>query len=341
MAQLKSVNPPNRFQSKWIEWLDEVPDQPLQVFEERAKSIVSTNDSPDIALKHSVNPYRGCFHACAYCYARPSHQYLDFGAGTDFERKLVVKVNAPELLRETFDSKKWKGEPIVFSGNTDCYQPLEHQYELTRRCLRVCVEYRNPVYIITKGALVRRDLDLLLELKESAHVSVIISLAFSDDDESRLVEPGAPRPSVRLRALRELSEAGIRTGISLSPLIPGLNDRQIPEIMAAAAAAGATTAFSVLLRLPAEVREVFAQRIEAAFPTRAAKMLSQIRDMKDGELNRSEFGTRMKGSGPRWEALKWLFDEQCKKYGFNTGHSKELAPTFRRPTAQLSLFEGK
>jgi DNA repair photolyase len=206
MPPVLNNNPPNPFHHSQVEWID-APEETLQVYEEQARSILSENDSPDISFRYSLNPYRGCFHACAYCYARPSHHYLDFGAGTDFERKIVAKVNAPALLRETFMRPRWQGEPIVFSGNTDCYQPLELSYALTRGCLEVCREFKNPVFIITKGAIIRRDIDLLKELHRCASVHVTMSIAFSDDELSRLIEPGAPRPSVRFRALEELAAA--------------------------------------------------------------------------------------------------------------------------------------
>ncbi len=339
---LKHVNnPPNPWSSSSIEWLDEPPPFRLQVFEEQAKSIISSNDSPDIGFRHSINPYRGCFHGCAYCYARPSHQYLDFGAGTDFERKIVAKVNAPKLLRETFERRRWSGDLIVFSGVTDCYQPLEASYRLTRACLELCLEYRNPVAIITKGALIRRDIDILSQLHRAARIQVFCSIAFSDDEVSRAIEPFAPRPSIRFRAMRELAQAGIPVALGLAPVIPGLNDSQIPEILARAKENGARAAFMTLLRLPAEVLPVFTERLERAFPNRSAKVLNQLKAMKGGVLNRSEFGTRMHGDGPQWEAVRWLFKNSCRQLGLNTNEEAAIppgSPTFQRPTKQLNLF---
>ena len=186
-------NPPNRYVQYSYEWLDVPPETHLEIFEERSRTVLSTNDSPDVGFGFSVNPYRGCFHACAYCFARPTHQYLDFGAGTDFERKIVVKINAPQLLEKEFWAPKWSGDTIVFSGVTDCYQPLECQYELTRRCLEVCARFSNPVSIITKGALVTRDIDVLLRIQERSSVRVFISIPFADDELSKKIEPGAPR----------------------------------------------------------------------------------------------------------------------------------------------------
>lgn len=341
MSPAKVSNPPNPWSASSVEWLDEPPPFKLQVYEETAKSIVAKNQSPDVGFSYSVNAYRGCFHGCAYCYARPTHQYLDFGAGTDFERKIVVKTNAAELLKQEFERRAWKGDEIVFSGVTDCYQPLEASYELTRSCLKVCLEYKNPVTIITKGALVRRDIDILSALSKVARVTVITSLAFSDDKFSRKIEPYAPRPSIRLRAMRELHDAGIRVGVGIAPVIPGLNDTQIPDILERAYACGARLSFMTLLRLPLEVKEVFSQRLKEQFPDRAQKVLNQLAAMKGGVLNRAEFGTRMHGDGPQWEAIKWVYDQTCNRLGMNSGDEVCERPqkaTFERPVSQLRLF---
>jgi len=228
-------NPPNPWESVHAEWLGEPPEAELEVYEEEAKSIISENDSPDVGFRFSVNPYRGCFHACAYCYSRPTHQYLGWGAGTDFDRKIVVKVNAPELLRKEMMRRSWKGETLVFSGVTDCYQPLEAVYEITRRCLEVCVEFRNPVGIVTKGALVKRDVDLLSRLARESEAMVYVSVPFADDAAGRAMEPHAGLPSQRLETIAVLSEAGIRTGVAIAPIIPGLNDSDIAPVLARAA----------------------------------------------------------------------------------------------------------
>ncbi|MBN8548739.1 MAG: PA0069 family radical SAM protein [Deltaproteobacteria bacterium] len=341
MTPAQVSNPPNPWSASTIEWLDEPPPFKLHVYEETAKSIVARNQSPDIGFGFSVNPYRGCFHGCAYCYARPTHQYLDLGAGTDFERKIVVKTNAAELLKREFEKRSWQGDEIVFSGVTDCYQPLEASYEITRACLKVCLEYKNPVAIITKGALIRRDLDILSALNRVAKVTVITSLAFSDDKVSRRIEPYAPRPSIRLRAMKELCDAGIPVGVGVAPVIPGLNDSQIPEILERAYDAGARFSFLTLLRLPLEVKPVFIERLEREFPDRAKKVLSQVAAMKGGVLNRSEFGTRMHGDGPQWQAIEWLYEQTCRRLGMNI--REESSPqrresTFERPISQLSLF---
>ena len=203
------ANPPNPWQSRHVEWLEEPPEAELTIFEEEAKSVLAENKSPDVGFRWSVNPYRGCYHACAYCYARPSHQYLDFGAGTDFDRKIVVKINAPEVLERELSRRSWKRESITLSGNTDCYQPLEASYELTRRLLQVCAKHANPVGIITKGALIRRDLDVLSELARKASVKVFLSIPFADEAVGRKLEPGASSPSKRFETMKALTDAGI------------------------------------------------------------------------------------------------------------------------------------
>jgi DNA repair photolyase len=334
-------NPPNPWESTYVEWIGEPPEAKLDVFEEKSRSILAENESPDVGFRWSLNPYRGCFHACSYCYARTSHEYLGFGAGTDFDRKIVVKVNAPQLLRREISRRSWKGELIIFSGNTDCYQPLEAVYELTRRCLEVCAEFRNPVAIITKGALVRRDVDLLARMARETSVSVCLSVPFSDDGMSRAIEPNASLPSQRFETLRILSEAGIRTGVGVAPVIPGLNDSQISSVLEGARAAGATSAFLTLLRLAGQTLPVFRERLEQAFPERASKIWSAIRDVRGGKLNESQFHERMHGVGPRWEAIRSLFELECRRLGFNqerTGEN-EGEKSLRRPVQQGVLFE--
>lgn len=336
-------NPPNPWSTQQVELLGPAPPAELVVYEERARSIVSENDSPDLGFRFSVNPYRGCLHACAYCYARPTHQYLGWGAGTDFDRRIVVKTNAPELLRQRFRKPSWTGELLVFSGVTDCYQPLEASYELTRRCLEVCLEFGNPVGIVTKGALVRRDAALLGELSARAGATVHVSIPFADDALARAIEPFASSPSARFDTLRRLAEAGVRVGVMVAPIIPGLNDSQVPEILERAAAAGATSAGHVLLRLPAEVAPVFEERLREAVPLRAGKVLSALSELHGGRLNDPRFGSRMRGSGPRWQAIESLFELHCRRLGLNehhVGREHDDAPrdTFRRPDPQGRLF---
>ena len=335
-------NPPNPWSTTHVEWLEEPPNATLGIYEEDAKSILTENDSPDIGFRYSVNPYRGCLHACAYCYARPSHQYLGWGAGTDFDRKIVVKRNAPELLRKELSRRSWQGEVIAFSGITDCYQPVEATYELTRRCHTVCLEFQNPVSIITKGAHIRRDVELIAELSRRAGAHVNISVAYADDDTARKIEPYANRPSNRFEAMRRLSDAGISTGILIAPVIPGLNDTDIPTLLERARAAGATRAGITLLRLPSEVLPIFQERIEEAFPERAKRITNAILEVRGGKMNESAFGSRMSGHGARWEAVQSLFDLHCRKLGLNRDHERAEGLTrnaFRRPTAQGRLFD--
>jgi DNA repair photolyase len=241
-------NPPNPWRTAHVELLGAAPQVELEVFEEEARSIVAENDSPDIPFRFSVNPYRGCFHACAYCYARPTHQYLDWGAGTDFDRRIVVKTNAAELLREELARGRTGRETIAFSGVTDCYQPLEAHYGLTRACLTACAEFRQPVGIVTKGALIERDVDVLARLGERARAAVTVSIPFADDADGRAIEPFAAPSSRRFETLARLSQAGVDTGIAVAPLIPGLNDHAIPELLERARAAGAKRASMTLLR---------------------------------------------------------------------------------------------
>jgi DNA repair photolyase len=339
-------NPRNRFASTTLEYDEQAPPAHLEVFEEQARSVISENDSPDVPMRFSVNPYRGCVHACAYCYARPSHQYLGFGAGTDFDRKIVVRVNAPEVLRATFDKRSWRGDSITFSGNTDCYQPLERSYELTRRCLEICADYKNPVHVITKSALVRRDVALLARLARVARCGVTISIPFADDDMARAIEPYASAPSARFETVRVLAEAGLSVGVNIAPVIPGLNDPQIAEILERARAAGACEAGLSPVRLAAEVLPVFLERLEAAYPARLSKVKSAIAQVRGGRLNQSAFGRRMEGEGPRWQAISALFEAHRRRLGFGRfegdGEASDgdaQGSTFARPSAQRSLFQ--
>ncbi|MCE3223932.1 MAG: uncharacterized protein K0S58_2112 [Nitrospira sp.] len=330
-------NPPNPFESTQRDGL-EVPSRvEIQLLEDDTKQILSRNDSPDLPFRWSVNPYRGCFHACAYCYARPSHEYWGFGAGTDFESKIVLKRRAAALLRQAFGKPSWKGELIVFSGNTDCYQPIESTLGLTRACLEVCAEHRNPVGIITKGALPLRDLDIFRQLHAEAWIRVYFSIAFADDDRARMVEPQAPSISKRFETMRILSEAGIPTGISVAPIIPGLNEDAIPELLSRAKSAGATTATWSLLRLSGHVEEVFLERMREAFPDRVSKIIHRIQEVRGGSLNDSAFFGRHHGSGTYWRVIEKLFELGCRRADFPPDE-RSVPQTFRRPQAQQSLF---
>lgn len=339
MARLVA-NPPNPWHSTHVEYLEDPPKAMLEVFEENAKSIIAENDSPDVGFRFSVNPYRGCVHGCAYCYARPRHQMLGFGAGTDFERKIVVKVNAPELLERAFQRPSWRGELIAFSGDTDCYQPLEASYELTRRCLEVCAMYRNPVAVITKSQVIRRDVELLARLSREARANVTISIPFADEATARKMEPWASSPEKRFAAMRELAGAGVRTGIALAPVVPGLNDADIPELLERAKDAGAQYAFLILLRLPNEVLPVFQERVRDAFsPELVAKIEHAVQEMRGGRMYDGRYGLRQVGRGDRWRTIEALFELSCRRLGLNVEEMEPReATTFRRPSRQMDLF---
>jgi DNA repair photolyase len=274
------------------------------------------------------------------CYARPSHEYLSFGAGTDFDRKIVVKPRAPELLRDAFDEPTWKGETVVFSGVTDCYQPLEASYRITRGCLAVCAEYRNPAGVISKSPLVERDVDVMQELTRVARFSIMVSVPFWDEAKARAIEPFVTTPARRVRVIERLAKAGIRVGVMVAPIIPGLNDEDMGEVLHAAREAGATHAGMVLLRLPGPVRDVFEDRLRAALPLRADKVIRRIQDTRGGKMYDARFGVRGRGEGPYAEAIRSLFEQTCARLGLNAeGRYAEDAPTtFRRPRGQMTLF---
>lgn len=338
------ANPPNPWLATHVEWIGEPPEAKLEVFEEAAtRSIITHNNSPDVGFDYSVNVYRGCAHACSYCFSRPTHEYLGFGAGTDFERKIVVKVRAAELLRQELMRPSWRGDVLVFSFTSDPYVPLEAHYQLTRKCFEVCLEFRNPVSIITKSALVRRDLDLLVELNKQAAVEVFFTIPFNDAATARALEPYAPAPEHRFNAMRLLADAGIPVGIGIAPVIPTLNDPDIPQLLKRAHEAGARQAFMSLLRLPGSVAPYFEQRLRERLPTKAERVLHRLREMRGGKLNSTEFGERMRGHGPYWRMIEQSFRLHCQRLGFNRHDAAPYAParqnTFRRPSPQGALFD--
>jgi DNA repair photolyase len=308
------TNPPNPFATEHVEWLGEPPAAKLEVYEERASKVLSENKSPDLPFRWSLNPYRGCIHACAYCYARPTHQYLGYGAGTDFDRRIVVKTNAAEALAREVSRPSWRGEVVALSGNTDCYQPLEASYGLTRRCLEVLRDHDTPVGIVTKAALVVRDIDVLRDMSGIISVSV----PFIDDDTGRAIEPWAPKVSRRFDAIAALADAGLDVAVAIAPVIPGLNDADIPAILERAASAGARRAWMVMLRLPAEVEPVFTSRLREALPQRARKVLHAVEDARGGKRNEARFGARMRGTGARWQIIEQLFTAHAKRLGMTT-----------------------
>ena len=335
-------NPPNPWLTTSVEWIGEPPEATLEVFEETAtRTIITHNTSPDVGFDYSINCYRGCTHACSYCFSRPTHEYLGFGAGTDFERKIVVKVRAPELLRQEFMKPSWNGDNLVFSFTSDPYIPLEAHYKLTRACLEVCAEFRQTVSIITKSALVRRDKDLLRELVDKADCSVSLTIPFRDNETARALEPFAPSVDARFRAMEELAEAGIPVGIGIAPMIPGLNDSHIPDLLKRAYSAGARKAFTSMLRLPGSVAPYFEKRLRERLPTKADRVLNHVREERHGRLNESEFGLRMKGTSEQWRLAQRIFKLQCKRLGLNLEVDKTETKdqTFCRPTNQCSLFD--
>ncbi|MCA9141175.1 MAG: PA0069 family radical SAM protein [Planctomycetaceae bacterium] len=305
------------------------------------QSIVSENNSPDIPFRYSVNPYRGCAHGCSYCYARPTHEYLGMNAGIDFESKILVKHRAPGLLRDWLARPKYRPELIVFSGVTDCYQPAEHEYQLTRGCLQVALEAGQPVGIITKNALLTRDLDLLRELAARNLVSVSMSITTLDSQLARGMEPRTSSPPARLRTIAELREAGVPVSVMVAPVIPGLNDIEIPNILAAASEAGAMTASYTMLRLPLAVREVFLEWLERTQPDASSRVTSRIRSVRDGQLSNSQFGNRMRGEGVIADQIAQTFRVFAKKYHLDGERLVLDTSQFLRPrnsSGQLHLF---
>lgn len=336
-------NPPNRFIALNYEpWPDydasEDPAPRTQFFRDDSKTILATNDSPDIPFRYSLNPYRGCEHGCIYCYARPTHEYLSFSSGLDFETKIMVKEDAPELLHRFFASPKWEPQSVALGAVTDGYQPIERRIQLTRRCLEVFSEFRNPVGIVTKNALVTRDIDILSQLHEHQAAGVFLSVTTLDAELARTMEPRASTPTARLRAIRELADSGLRVGVMFGPVIPGLNDHEVHDILQAAADAGAQSAGYVVLRLPYEVAPLFEDWLTRHYPDRKEKVLGRIRDMRGGKLNKSDFGTRMKGEGQWAETFKQLFKLARDRVGLNRHLPSLSAASFRRPNQQMTLF---
>lgn len=339
-----AINPKNRFES--VERVvepsqdsDEISAPHTQFFPDSSKSIIAFNDSPDVGFDASVNPYRGCEHGCVYCYARPTHEYLGFSAGLDFETKIMVKEDAPELLRKQLSSGAWKPQLVALSGNTDCYQPVEKQKQLTRRCLEVLLEFRNPVVIITKSHLVTRDADILSELARYDCVGVTLSLTTLDHKLSSVLEPRASRPARRLAAIKILADSGVPVGYLQAPMIPGLTDSEAPAIAAAAAKAGATFCGYVALRLPYAVKELFEQWLDQHYPEKKQRILNRVREIRSGKLNDPNFKTRMRGEGIYAEEMAKLFQLAQRKSGITQRWPKLTTEHFRGPgKSQLNLF---
>jgi DNA repair photolyase len=341
-------NPPNRFEKIRLELdLDAEGDTPeeqrplrTQFFHDVTQTFITRNNSPDIGFETSINPYRGCEHGCIYCFARPTHEYLGFSAGLDFESKIMVKLDGPELLRNELSSPKWKPQTIAMSGVTDCYQPIERKLELTRRCLAVLAEFRNPVAIITKNHLVTRDIDLLAELASHSAVIVNISITTLDASLTPRLEPRASLPQFRLEAVRRLSEAGVPVNVMVAPVIPCITDHEMPNILAAVADAGAVSAAFVPVRLPWAVSGLFENWVRRHFPDRAEKVLNRIRSMRGGKLNDPNFGSRMQAQGIFGEQMAKMFEVGCRKAGLPKRAVELSTAAFRRPAGpQLALFD--
>jgi DNA repair photolyase len=315
-----------------------LPSPKTMFLQDHSESIIVRNKSPDVGFDAGINPYRGCEHGCAYCYARPSHEYLGFSAGLEFETKIMVKRRAAELLRRELSAPKYRPEVLCMSGITDCYQPAERHFRITRSCLEVLAEFRNPVSIITKNFLVTRDLDLLKELARYDAIHVYLSITTLNQDLAAKMEPRASRPSHRLRAIEMLARAGVPVGVMTAPIVPGLNDREIPSILEAAKSAGASEAGFTILRLPYGVKDVFQDWLKLHFPEKLDRILGTIREVRGGKLNSSEFGSRMRGEGNYAEQIHQMFHVFRERLGFGA-HTQTLDTShFRRPgDQQLSL----
>ena len=320
------LNPPNRFEEvhtetdldhlEWdIEYRAQCGNRKIEYLEDQSKSIVTRNDSPDIPFRYSVNPYRGCAHACSYCYARPYHEFLGLNAGLDFETKILVKYDAPQQLRDFLAQDGWEPELIAFSGITDCYQPAEREFGITRGCLEVAAEANQPIGMVTKNALVVRDLDLLGPMAAKGLASVSLSLTTLDPALARVMEPRTSIPAARLRAIRVLAAAGVPTKVMLAPIIPGLNDSEIPAILAAAREAGAVSSSYILLRLPLTVEPIFVEWLERTQPQHKDRVLSRIRQCRDGDLNDSGYGSRFRGTGEIAAQINRMVSIFAKKFG--------------------------
>ena len=337
------AQPPGRFLK--LQYQSDEPTGQRRVatefFRDSSRTVLSRNRSPDVAFEYSLNPYRGCEHGCAYCYARPTHEYFDLSAGIDFETKIMVKEDAPLLLRQQLLAKSWKPQPIALSGVTDPYQPVERRWRLTRACLEVLRKFRNPVLIVTKNWLVTRDVDLLASLAEKEAALVCLSIATLDAGLQRSLEPRASSPQRRLAAVKELVSQGIPVRVLVAPVIPGLTDHEVPAILQSAAEAGATGAGYVLLRLPYGVKDLFIDWLERCVPTRKERVLSRIREVRSGRLSDSGFSSRMRGQGTYAVQLENLFRLVCRRSGLNQASVELSVEHFRRPgqDRQLGLFQ--
>lgn len=344
-----SFNPPNRFEEITVgpapediaEYFED-PDPQRKIltrfYFDHTKSVLAKNDSPDLGFTYSLNPYRGCEHGCIYCYARPSHEYLGFSSGIDFESRILVKKNAAFLLRETFLQRSWVPQVVQLSGDTDCYQPVERSLQITRECLKVFLAFRNPVSVITKNALIQRDVDLLKELAAMNLVSVTVSITTSDESLARIMEPRTSAPAKRLETVRILAGRGIPVSVNVSPIIPGLNDVEIPSIVKRAADCGAPRVGYSVIRLPYAVKDLFLEWLKRELPDKAGKIENRIRSIRNGKLTDSAFGIRMRGEGKIAESIEQLFDSAVEQNGLNKSRLELATNLFIRDRDQLQLF---
>ena len=324
-------NPLNRFERLEVASEEPTPDRVETLFlDDRSRTIIARNDSPDLPFDASINPYRGCEHGCIYCYARPTHEYLGFSAGLDFESRILVKRDAAELLRQELGSPRWKPQVLAISGVTDPYQPVERRLEITRACLEVLAAFGNPVMIVTKNALVTRDIDLLSKLAANGAAAVFLSITSLDPDLTRVMEPRTSRPHDRLQAIGALQDAGIPAGLLLAPIVPGLTDHEIPAVVEAAAQAGARFARYTLLRLPGAVAPLMDDWLQQHFPDRRKKVLNRVRSIRGGKLNESRFGHRMHGKGEFAAQIRGLFRTSCDRHGIPREGPQLSTASFRR-----------
>jgi DNA repair photolyase len=312
---------------------------PTQYFRDASKTIITKNESPDLGFTFGLNPYRGCEHGCIYCYARPTHEYLGFSSGLDFETKIMVKEDAAFLLEEEFRKKSWRPDVVMLSGNVDCYQPVERKLKITRQCLEVFLRYRNPVAMITKNALVLRDIDLLAQLASLNLVSVCLSITTLDRDLARRMEPRTSTPEQRLEAIEQLAHAGIPVSVNAAPVIPGLNDEELPTILHEAASRGAESAGYTMLRLPYAVKDLFSDWLKREFPTKAERVLNRIMDIRGGKLNDSRFSARMKGEGELSRSIQQLYHASCAKYKLDSRFIPLATDKFIRPQSNREQEE--
>lgn len=344
-------NPKNRFEKLHIdpdqfeeseEKEDEKSERKIETsfFKDDSKSVISKNDSDDLDFNLSINPYRGCEHGCIYCYARPNHEFLGFSSGIDFETKIMVKENAPELLEVFLNRKNYKPDIINFSGNTDCYQPVERKLKITRKLLKICSDYGNPVSIITKNYLILRDLDILKVMSERNLVVVRISITTLDNKLTRIMEPRTAEPGRRLNIIKTLSENKIPVGVNIAPIIPGLTDKEIPSILKAAVEAGARFAGREMLRLPYSVKELFLNWLAENMPDRSDKIINQIKQIRSGKLNDYRPGVRFSGEGELADTINSLFIISCQKFGLKLhGPKLSFAEFGKIRNSQLNLFK--